>query len=58
MAKEGEVVANVAAAIIAYAEPQDPRMSPEERGRLEGQLKRYCERDTLAIVMVYEAIRE
>jgi len=30
----------------------------DERRRLEGQLKPYCELDTLAMVMVYEALQE
>ena len=53
-----EFVASGGAAMLAYAQLQDPRMSAEDRGRLEGQLKRYCELDTLAMVMVYEALRE
>jgi len=30
----------------------------DERRRLERQLKLYCELDTLAMVMVYEALQE
>lgn len=53
---EGDVVANGAAAMIAYAQLQDPSVDEWPRKRLEEQLKRYCELDTLAMVMVYEAL--
>lgn len=49
-------VANGGAAIIAHAQLQNPDLNQEERRRLETQLKRYCELDTLAMVMVYEAL--
>jgi hypothetical protein len=55
---EGEVIANGAAAMIAYAKLQNPRMPTCEREKLRQQLLRYCELDTLAMVMVYEALRE
>lgn len=55
---EGDVVANGAAAMIAYSQLQDPGIAPAEREDLSQQLKRYCELDTLAVVMVYEALRE
>ena len=54
---EGDVVANGAAAMIAYAKLQDPDLSSVERERLDKQLRRYCELDTLAMVMVYQALR-
>ncbi len=57
-ASEGDAIANGAAAMIAYARLQNPRMTPADREELEQQLKRYCELDTLAMVMVYEALRE
>lgn len=47
-------VANGGGAIVAYAQLQDPDLSRNERQRIETQLKRYCELDTLAMVMVYE----
>ena len=53
-----DFVANGGAAMLAYAELQQPDLPIEERQRIEGQLKRYCELDTLAMVMVYEALRE
>ncbi len=46
------------AAMLAYADLQRPDLPAAERLRLEGQLLRYCELDTLAMVMVYEALRE
>jgi len=50
------VVANGGAAIIAYAELQRPDLPPPQRHRLKQQLLRYCELDTLAMVMVYQAL--
>jgi hypothetical protein len=44
--------------MIAYAKLQDSRMPVSEREKLRKQLLRYCELDTLAMVMVYEALRE
>jgi hypothetical protein len=55
---EGAVIANGAAAMIAYAKLQDPLLPPVEREMLCQQLLRYCELDTLAMVMVYQALRE
>jgi hypothetical protein len=55
---KGAVIANGAAAMIAYGKLQSPRMPTCEREKLRQQLLRYCELDTLAIVMVYEALRE
>jgi len=51
-------VANGGAAMVAYGELRQRDLPADERRRLEGQLKRYCEPDTLAMVMVYEALRE
>jgi hypothetical protein len=51
-------VANGGAAMVAYGELQQRDLPTVERQRLEGQLLRYCELDTLAMVMVYEALRE
>jgi hypothetical protein len=50
-------VANGGAAMVAYGELQRRDLPAEERARLESQLLRYCELDTLAMVMVYEALR-
>ena len=51
-------VANGGAAMVAFGELQRRDLAAAERRRLEGQLLRYCELDTLAMVMVYEALRE
>ena len=51
-------VANGGAAMVAYGQLQRRDLPQKERERLERQLKRYCELDTLAMVMVYEALRE
>ena len=51
-------VANGGAAMVAYGELQRRDLPAAERSRLEGQLKQYCELDTLAMVMVFEALRE
>jgi hypothetical protein len=55
---EGVVVANGAAAMIAYAKLQDPLLATAERKNLRQQLLRYCELDTLAMVIVYEALKD
>lgn len=51
-------IANGGAAMVAYARLQNPDLSNEERQLIETQLKRYCELDTLAMVMAYEAINQ
>jgi hypothetical protein len=43
------------AAMTAYAKMQFEEMSDYERDELTNSLLRYCELDTLAMVMVYEA---
>jgi hypothetical protein len=57
-AGQGEVVANGAKALIAYMTLQDPQLPNTERANLRKQLLRYCELDTFAMVMVYQALRE
>ena len=46
------------AALTAYARMQFTEMSEEEREALSKALKNYCELDTFAMVMIYEAWRE
>jgi hypothetical protein len=53
-----DYVANGGAAMVAYGELQRPDMPALERERYKRALLRYCELDTLAMAMVYEAIRE
>ena len=43
------------AAMMAYARLQFEDMSDQERTEITSALKRYCELDTLAMVMIYEA---
>ena len=46
------------AAMIAYAKMQFTQMSEEEKGAVQAALLRYCELDTMAMVMIYEAFKE
>jgi len=46
------------AAMTAYARMQFEQMSEYEYGELKKSLLKYCELDTLAMVMIYEAWRE
>ena len=50
-------IADGAAAVIAYTKLQQLNLDSKERLVLQTQLKRYCELDTLAMVMAYQAIR-
>ena len=45
-------------AMIAYAQMQFTQMSSEERQRLSSALLRYCELDTFAMVLIYEAWKD
>jgi hypothetical protein len=49
-------IANGGAAIIAYDQLQQTTLPAGERARIEMALLRYCELDTLAMVMVYQAL--
>ena len=46
------------AAATAYARLQFEDVSAEERTKISNALLRYCEVDTLAMVMIYEAWRD
>lgn len=52
-----EKIANGGAALTAYARMQFVEMTDQERQQLRGALLKYCELDTLAMVMLYEAWR-
>jgi hypothetical protein len=52
---EEDELANGGAAMTAYAKIQFEDMSDYEREELEQGLLKYCELDTLAMVMIYEA---
>ena len=51
----GSELKNGSAALMAYAKMQFEHMSDYERGELQSGLLKYCELDTLAMVMIYEA---
>ena len=46
------------AAMTAYARMQFEEMSDYEHNELKNSLLKYCELDTMAMVMIYEAWRE
>ena len=50
-------IADGGAAMAAYGKLQYEDMSAMERDRLNNALLKYCELDTLAMVMIYEAWR-
>lgn len=55
MMSEGDAeINNGGAALTAYAMLQFTRMAQEERSKIKQALLRYCELDTLAMVMIYE----
>lgn len=51
--EDGEI-ADGGAAMAAYAKMQFSQMGEMEKERLENSLLRYCELDTMAMVMIYE----
>lgn len=51
-------IAQGGAATTAYARLQFEDIAPQERQSIEAALLRYCELDTLAMAMVYEAWRD
>ena len=51
-------IAEGGAATTAFARLQFDNLSPIERSSIEASLLRYCELDTMAMVMIYEAWRE
>ena len=55
---DAERIADCGAAMTAYAHLQHVELEPDEREALSQALLRYCELDTLAMVMVIEAWRE
>lgn len=52
---ESESLDNGGAALTAYAKIQFTEMNDHERESLRSALLKYCELDTLAMVMIYEA---
>lgn len=55
---ELDVIQDGGAAMTAYGKLQFQEMSVYERAEIEAALRKYCELDTLAMVMLYEGWRE
>jgi hypothetical protein len=55
---EMENINNGGAALTAYSKLQYEDMSHEERSNIKTSLLKYCELDTLAMVMIYEHFKE
>lgn len=55
---EMEDINNGGAALTAYGKLQYTDMSDEERLKIKNALLRYCELDTLAMVMIFEHLKE
>lgn len=55
---EMEDINNGGAALTAYGKLQYTDMSDEERLKIKDALLRYCELDTLAMVMIFEHLKE
>ena len=53
-----EGIADGGAALTAYAKLQYEDMTDKERAKITTGLLKYCELDTLAMVMIYEHFRE
>jgi hypothetical protein len=49
---------NGGAALTAYGLTQYRNMSDEERNKIKTSLLKYCELDTLAMIMIYEHLKE
>ena len=58
MLGEDSEIIDGGAAMIAYARMQFTEMTEAERERIRQALLRYCELDTLAMVMIYEAWKD
>ena len=52
---DASIIAEGGAAAIAYSRLQFEDLSDESRERIKNSLLRYCELDTLAMVMVLQA---
>lgn len=51
-------IAEGAVALTAYAKLQNEDMTEKERKEITSGLLKYCELDTLAMVMIYEHLKE
>ena len=55
---DNEAIADGGAAMVAYGLLQNGLLAESERKNLRSQLLRYCELDTLAMVMAWEGLQE
>lgn len=55
---EGDAIADGGQAMVAYGLLLSPGLSADQRGRLRRQLLRYCELDSLAMVLAWEGLQE
>jgi hypothetical protein len=55
---EIEDISNGGAALTAYGKLQYTDMTFDERNQLSNSLLKYCELDTLAMVMIFEYFKE
>ena len=53
--REGNKLSDGGAVLAAYGRMQFSEMTDDEKQKIEKALLRYCELDTLAMVMIYEA---
>jgi len=58
LVSELDEIADGGAALTAYSKLQIQVMEPEERKAIESALLKYCELDTLAMVMLFEHLNE
>ena len=56
--ENSEGIKDGGAAMIAYAKMQFEDLSDNDKNNLRNNLLRYCELDTLAMVMIYEAWKD
>ena len=55
---DASIIAEGGAAAMAYSRLQFEDLDNENRQRIKNSLLRYCELDTLAMVMIYEHFKE
>jgi hypothetical protein len=55
---ELDEIADGGMALTAYAKLQYQDMTEKERAEITSGLKKYCEVDTLAMIMIYEHFKE
>lgn len=58
LSKISESIVNGGQAMTAYAQLQDMKISKEKESNLRAQLKRYCELDTLAMLIIFQHLND